>query len=170
MIRFPIATALALTLLPLCATAQVFRCQKDGTTVFSDKPCAEDAQTYAPTQPLVVVPSDTRAADMAKQYDQRNAKDAQSRDKANEVWSKDHQAQKKQEEAFRDARMKRKAAVGMSQQQVRDLLGEPQITSRNENLGVVREGWTYKNRDGSRTIVYFKDGVVSKITSRRGHK
>jgi hypothetical protein len=168
MTRFPVALALGLILLPPCAAAEVYRCQKDGGIVFSDKPCEADAQTYQPKQSIVVVPRD-KTPDLAKQYDQRSAKETQERDKANDAWNKDYQVHKKKEASFRDAGIKRKAVEGMSQQQVRDLLGDPQITSRNENLGVVREGWTYKNRDGSRSVVYFKNGLVSG-TAHKGRK
>jgi hypothetical protein len=164
--RFSLTPLLILALLPFSAHAEVFRCQKDGTTVFSDKPCATDAQAYTP-KPIQVMPA-TKAPDLAKQYDQRTAKETKARDKDNEAWNKDYQAKKQQEETIRDARVARKAVVGMSQQQVRDMLGNPQVTSHNENLGVVREGWTYKNPDGSRDIVYFKDGVVTNTSRKSG--
>jgi len=159
MTRFVTAATLTLALLPFGASAELFRCQKDGTTVFSDKPCAADAQAYTP-KPIQVIPS-IKTKDLAKQYDERTAKAVKERDKANEAWNKEYQAKKEQEEKIRDARIEGKAVAGMSQQQVRDILGAPQVTSHNENRGVVREGWTYKNPDGSRSIVYFKDGIVT---------
>jgi hypothetical protein len=168
MTRLPIVLALSLTLLPPCVVAEVYRCQKDGSTVFSDKPCEADAQAYQPKQSIVVVPRD-KTPDLAKQYDERTVKETQERDTANDAWNKDYEVRKKKEASFRDAGIKRQAVEGMSQQQVRDLLGNPQITSRNENLGVVREGWTYRNRDGSRSVVYFKNGVVSG-TAHKGRK
>ena len=166
MSRFLPALSLILVLLPFGAQAELFRCQKDGTAVFSDKPCADDAQAYTP-KPIQVMPS-TKAADLAKQRDQRIAKEAKDRDQANEAWNKDHQEKKQQEETIRDARIARKVVAGMTQQQVRDMLGNPQVTSHNENLGVVREGWTYKNPDGSRDIVYFKNGVVTDTSRKSG--
>lgn len=155
-----------LVLLPLAAQAELFRCEKDGTTVFSDKPCSDKAEAYKP-KPIQVVPA-TKAADLAKQYDERTAKAAKERDQANEAWNKEHQEKKQTEDRIRDARVKREVVAGMSQQQVLDLMGKPQVTSHNENLGVVREGWTYKKPDGSRDIIYFKDGVVTSTTSRNG--
>lgn len=166
MSRFSPIPLLILVLLPLTAQAELFRCQKDGTTVFSDKPCAADAQAYTP-KPIQVVPA-IKANDLAKQYDQRMAKSTKERDQANEEWNKDHQEKKKQEEVVRDARIARKAVAGMTQRQVRDMLGDPQVSSHNENLGVVREGWTYKHPDGSRDIVYFKDGIVTNTATRSG--
>ncbi len=165
--RFPLAVTLVLGLLPFGAQAELFRCQKDGTTVFSDKPCSADAQAYTP-KPIQVVPA-VKAHDLAKQYDERTAKAVKERDKANEAWNKEYQAKKQQEETIRNARIDGKAVAGMSQQQVRDMLGDPQVTSHNENMGVVREGWTYKNPDGTRSIVYFKNGVVTG-TAYKGQK
>jgi hypothetical protein len=158
---------LILVLLPLAARAELFRCEKDGTTVFSDKPCADNAEAYKP-KPIQVVPA-TKAGDLAKQYDERSAKAAKERDQANEAWNKEHQEKKQQEDRIRDARVKREVVAGMSQQQVLDLMGKPQVTSHNENLGVVREGWNYKKPDGSRDIVYFKDGIVTSTASKRGN-
>jgi len=164
MSRFNIVAAFALILLPLVASAELYRCPKDGTTVFSDKPCSDDAQPYMP-KPIQVVPA-TKVPDLAKQYDDRVSKEVKERNKADAAWSKDYEAKKQQDETIRNARMAGKVVVGMTQQQVRDLLGDPQIHSRNENKNIVREGWTYKNRDGSRTIVYFKDGIVSSTASK----
>ena len=166
MFRFSLAATLFLALLPLGTSAEMFRCQKDGTTVFGDKPCAEDAQAYTP-KPLQVVPA-AKVPDLAKQYDQRISKETQERDKANEAWNKDHQAKKKQEEVIRNARVEGKVIAGMDQEQVRSILGKPYSTSHNENLGVVREGWTYKYPDGSRMLVYFKDGLVTNTSSKKG--
>ena len=39
------ALMLALSVLAVPAQAQVFRCEKDGNTVFSDQPCGEDAES-----------------------------------------------------------------------------------------------------------------------------
>lgn len=164
--RFLPVLLLIPALLPFGAHAEVFRCQKDGTTVFSDKPCAADAQSYTP-KAIQIMPA-TKAADMAKQYDERVAKGAQGRDQANEAWNKEHEAKKQQEAVIHNARVDHKVVAGMTQREVRDMLGNPQVTSHNENLGVVREGWTYKKSDGSRNIVYFKDGIVSNTSSKSG--
>lgn len=162
--RLVIAAPFILALLPMVAGAQVFRCPKEGTTVFSDKPCEEGAKAYAP-KPILVVPAG-KAVNLADQYDDRQFQKKQERDEANAVWNKEHQERTEQEEAIRDARIERKAIAGMSQDQVRDMFGEAQVVSHNENMGVVREGWTYKHNDGSRTIVYFKDGIVTGTASK----
>lgn len=158
---------LPMVLLPPVARAdEMFRCEKDGTIVFSDKPCAADAEAYKP-KPIQVMPA-TKVPDLAKQYDERMARQTKDRDEANEAWNKEHQEKKQQDARIRDARVGRKVVAGMSQQEVLDMLGKPQVTSHNENLGVVREGWTYKKPDGSRDIVYFKDGIVTSTASRNG--
>lgn len=165
--RQVLSLVLPLALLPLGAGAdEMFRCEKDGTIVFSDKPCAANAEAYKP-KPIQVMPA-AKAPDLAKQYDERMARQTGDRDQANEAWNKEHQEKKQQQDRVRDARVGRKVVAGMSQQEVLDMLGKPQVTSHNENLGVVREGWTYKRPDGSRDIVYFKDGIVSSTASRSG--
>ena len=63
--RFSLALPLSLVLLPLAASADMYRCQKDGAILFSDKPCASDAQEYKP-KPIQVVPA-TNAPDLATQ-------------------------------------------------------------------------------------------------------
>ena len=102
---FSLTPLLILALLPFGANAEVFRCQKDGTTVFSDKPCATDAQAYTP-KPIQVMPA-TKVPDLSKQYDQRISKETKARDKDNEAWNKDYQAKKQQEELDKE-RAKRK--------------------------------------------------------------
>ena len=170
MSRYPLAAALVLMVLAPGARAEVFRCQKDGTTVFSDKPCADDAQTYAPKHPLVVVPGDGRAPDLAKQYDQRQQKETQARDQADRAWNKDYQARKAQDERLSRARAQGRVTAGMDASEVRNKLGEPLFTSHNENAGVTREAWTYKNHDGSRTVVRFKNGVVTETSTAKGRR
>ena len=171
MSRYPWAVALILMVLTPLAHAEVFRCQKDGVTVFSDKPCADQAQTYTPKQPLVVVPSGDKAPDLAKQYDQRIQREAAARDKADAAWSKDYQARKQQDERISKARAQGRVTVGMTDNEVRARLGEPLFSSHNENRGVVREAWTYKNNDRTRTVVRFKDGVVTEVsTSSKGRR
>ena len=164
MSRFRLLATLAL-LLPWAAHAKMYRCDKGGTVLFSDKPCAPDAQPYRPKE-IQVIPSVKDAPDLAKEYDERMARQTRERDKDNEAWNKAHETQKKKDEAVRAAWVKGKPAAGMSQQQVRNLLGDPLVTSHNENRGVVREGWTYVMPDGSRTIVYFKDGIVSSTATK----
>ncbi|TXH04219.1 MAG: DUF4124 domain-containing protein [Nevskiaceae bacterium] len=170
MSRYPWAVALMLVGLAPAAWAEVFRCVKDGTTVFSDKPCAADAQAYTPKEPLTVVPAGGPAPDLAKQFDRSVEAGKAARDKADAAWNKDYQARKATEGRVAKARIEGRATVGMSAADVRNLLGEPYFTSHNENRGVVREGWTYRNRDGSRTVVRFKDGVVTEVTTTRGRR
>ena len=152
------------------AGAEVFRCQKDGVTVFTDKPCTDNAQTYAPRVPLVVVPRAAKAPDLAKQYDQRVQRETQQRDKADAAWSKDYEKRKQHDARLEKARAQGTVGVGMDQHEARSKLGEPTFTSHNENAGVTRDAWTYKHPDGSRTIVRFKDGVVTEVSTSRGRR
>ena len=59
--------------------AEVYRCPRGDTTVFSDRPCGDQAVPYQAQRPLVVVPHQ-KAPDLARQYDERLAREKKARD------------------------------------------------------------------------------------------
>ncbi|MGH8541105.1 MAG: DUF4124 domain-containing protein [Stenotrophobium sp.] len=168
MSRFSMTAALALLLLAQAAQAELYRCQQGGTTVFSDKPCAKDAQPYQPEHPIQVVPH-IQAPDLAKKYDEDVQRGKKDRDQADSKWNKDYQTRKEQEQRLKQAHAKRKVVAGMTAREVRSLLGEPVNTNRSESAKGVKESWTYMD-NGARLTVSFKDGVVTGTTHHKGRK
>ena len=162
-----IAAGLALLMIASAAQADVYQCQKDGVTVFSDKPCAADAQTYHPAHPVQVIPH-VDAPDLAKQYDDKVQQGRKARDQAYAQSNSEYQAQKDEDERLHSAMVQGKVVVGMSAAQVRTLMGTPLGTRRQARKGSVTEVWTYQQKDGSRLAVSLKDGKVVSLYEKRG--
>lgn len=148
--------------------AEVYRCPKQEATVFSDKPCDASAMPYQSPRPAVVVPHG-ETPDLARQYDQRVAREKRENAKADAEWNRQYKARRTEEERLATARRQRKVAEGMRADEVRRLLGEPTETSRDEDREHVRESWTYR-QDGGKTQVFFKDGVVTRTYHKKSRK
>lgn len=150
------------------AMAEVYRCSQGKTTVFSDKPCKEGDAPYQAQRPIIVVPHD-KAPDLAKQYDEREAREKKARDEENVAWNRDYAARKAEEKRLSAARAKRKVVQGMKADEVRRLMGEPTEVSRDEDRKDTKEVWTYF-QDRSKVQVYLKDGVVTRTYHKKSRK
>lgn len=150
------------------AQAEVYRCPKADTTVFSDRPCDAAAEPYRAPQAPVIVPHQ-KAPDLARQYDERVAREKRENAQSDAEWNRQYKARKSTEARLEQARRQRKVVQGMKADEVRRLLGEPTETSRDEDHEHVRESWTYRLDDG-KTQVYFKDGVVTRTTHKKSRK
>lgn len=157
-----------LMLVATSAMAQVYRCPQGKTTVFSDKPCDDKGELYQAQRPVVVVPHE-KAPDLARQYDERLAREKKARDEENSSWNRDYKARKAEEERLRKARAQRRVVQGMKADEVRRLMGEPIEIRRDEDQKNARETWTYR-MDRSKTRVYFKDGVVTRTSHSKVRK
>lgn len=152
------AAALALLLTPI-AHAQVYRCEKGGVTVFSDKPCAANAEAYRPAHPLQVIPHD-EVPDAALKTDDKLERERKARDEDYAKANRQYQEKKQEDQRVRAAQAQGKVAVGMSAAQVRDLMGEPLTTRRQKRKGRETEVWTFRQDDGSRLAVSLDRGKV----------
>lgn len=153
----------AAALLPsLPAAAEVYRCQRDGQTVFTDQPCGgEPLELSAPT---IIAPEDDG---LARAHDERVRHGRERRQAADAEWLEQHAERRAREERIRSARLARVAVEGMTAADVRQALGAPdQVTA-----GDGGERWTYRLEGGSRQVVSFRDGQVSSVrtsaTSRK---
>ncbi|MGH8462056.1 MAG: DUF4124 domain-containing protein [Stenotrophobium sp.] len=164
---YPIIVALALLLLAPATQAEVYRCQKDGVTVFSDKPCAANAEAYRPAQPLQVIPHD-EVPDLTRPLGSKLEQQRKARDQDYAKSNKAYQAQKDDDERLRAATAQRRVAAGMSAAQVRSIMGEPLGQRRQTRKGRVTEVWTYQLDDGSRLAVSLHDGKVVSLYEKKG--
>lgn len=154
-----------LLLITVPATAQVYRCPQGKTTVFSDKPCDSQSQPYQAQRQVIVVPHD-KAPDLARQYDERIAREKKAGEAENAAWNRDYKARKTEQERLRAARAKRKVVQGMKEEEVRRLMGEPTEISRDEDRNNIRETWTYL-QERNKVQVYLKDGVVARTYHKK---
>lgn len=154
--------------LPLNA-APVFKCEADGKVTYTDRPCAPEAQPHALPQAIVVEPPARSERELARQHDARIQREAGTRDQADAEWLKNHRVRKDREERVRNAIIRKEAIKGMSAEEVRRALGEPEKIARSESHGSPKETWTYAGEGESRTV-NFKNGEVSSVSKRRQGK
>ncbi|MGH8504554.1 MAG: DUF4124 domain-containing protein [Stenotrophobium sp.] len=141
------------------AHAEVYRCQKDGVTAFSDKPCAKDAEAYRPVNPLQVIPHDT-VPDTALKPDDKLERERKARDAEYARSNHEYEASKHEAAQVRAGLAQGRVTVGMTAAQVRDLMGEPLTTRRQKRKGRETEVWTFRQDDGSRLAVSLHAGKV----------
>lgn len=129
------------------AAAAVYRCEVDGAAVYTDRPCAADAQPHA-MAPIGTVPA-AAAADLVADHDRRRARQFDARERADAAWLEAH-ARRRENEARIDAAVaERRVVKGMSADQVRGALGSPDAVAREDG----RERWTYGRGKQRRTVV-----------------
>ncbi len=159
---------LAVVALPLLADP-VYKCEQDGKITYTDRPCASDAQPHALPPAIVIERPAQSEQELARQHDARIQRETASRDQADAEWVRNHEAKKDHEQRVRDAIIQRQVIKGMSADEVRRSLGEPERISRSESHGSPKETWTYAGNGESRTV-NFKNGEVSSVSRRQGKK
>lgn len=158
--RHPVAAILLLLLVVAnSARAEVYRCQQNGQTVFTDRPCGEQAPLALPP-PTVVAPED---ADLARSFDERIRRGREQRDAADSRWLEQHEERRATEERIRSARVNGYVTAGMTPADVRQVLGPPDRVRSGEG----GERWTYDGNAGTASTVVFRDGVVADVQERR---
>lgn len=158
------AVALAIT---FPAGAEIYRCELNGKLTFTDRPCAVGAEPLELKKPIEMETAPGEAQ-LARDYDRRLAREVRGRGQGTAERADAYAARKAKAERIRAARLKGRVAQGMTPQDVRYVLGEPQTVTQSESQGVSRETWTYKEAGGTTQTVQFKNGEVS--SSKTGRK
>ncbi|HUP90860.1 MAG TPA: DUF4124 domain-containing protein [Solimonas sp.] len=150
----------------MAAHAEVYRCQVEGREVFTDKPCAAGAKPaeLAPVSVMQAPPP----SDLARQWDERTARERKARDRTDKAWLEKHEASKTREERVRNGRVTGKVVRGMTAADVRSVLGAPDGSTRDDGKKGDREKWTYTLGDGRKQTVTFQDGEVSAVSIAKG--
>jgi len=154
-----IALLFTLSALAVPAQAQVFRCEKDGNTVFSGQPCGEDAESI-----------ELRDNRIGGSFDQNLP--------AQEAPDPGEQAEESEpeEEAgtcrfinstdLRRYLVREQVVRGMTREHVRRAFGNPPETYTSP-----QEVWIYQTRYYGAlyelTYVYFRDGCVERVEYRK---
>jgi len=149
--------------------ADVYRCKKDGMLVFTDQPCRQEAQPHALPPAVIIASPGPAELELARQHRERIAREQGARDRADSQWLKDHRTRSDRDERVRKAAMAHKAVQGMTADEVRRAMGEPDRVARSDSHGSPKETWTYTDENGTRTV-NFKDGEVSSVSSRGRRK
>lgn len=161
------AGALSLLLLWGPAGAQpVYKCEEGGQITYTDQPCGPGA-AGAPLPSLIVVAPPVRSErELAAQHDARLARERAERDRADAEWLKRHGQRRDRERRVRKAILGHQVIKGMTMDEVRQSLGEPDHVSGGQSFGSDKESWTYSDASGTRTV-NFKSGEVTTTRLRR---
>jgi hypothetical protein len=164
----PVLLLSAMLLSAPAGARPVYKCQERGVTTYTDQPCPGDAAP-ADLPPLVVTaPPGRDTLDAARRHDQRQAAERAERDRADGEWLKRHRDRRDREARVRKAIVEHRVIRGMTRDEVRQALGEPERIDSGDSYGTDKETWTYV-LDGERRTVNFKDGEVT-TTARRGRR
>lgn len=153
------------------AQAEVYRCERSGKTVYSDKPCGDGTPAQAVRAPNRMDAPPPAQRKLAKQYDERIERDRKARDKADAAWVREYDAQQKRRTEVRSAIEQRKAVRGMTESEVRMALGPPEhVTPGASSKNGDTEQWLYRQDRGAKLTVTFKNGSVSAVSGAKGKK
>ena len=147
------------------ARAEVYRCQQDGRTVYTDHPCAANAEP-AELPPVTTVAPAAHAKGLADQFDRETRKEAAATRRARAETAAQYEQQHARDQAIRKALVEHRVIKGMTPGDVRRVLHAP---TRIENEGGVTERWIYDDGGQRRTVV-FKDGLVAGDSTRKPHR
>lgn len=154
---------LAVLLWPLAAPAEVYRCTREGQTVYTDRPCQAGALP-AELPALHLTPAG-READLAGQHDQRIEEGRQRRDAADAAFLKSEAERQARAKKIRQAIIEHRALVGMSASELDSALGAPDRRSGEGGT----ERWIYDEFD-HRLTVSLRDGLVTSISKKENRK
>jgi hypothetical protein len=161
-LRRPFLLLSVIAMLPTMArAAEVFRCEHDGKPTYTDTPCDADAQPISVAEPQTIQAGG--GTDLAKVYDERLARERRERVQADTRWLQQHDAARADELRVRNALVEGRVVSGMTQQQVRQLWGEPSDVQLQIDQNTSRERWVYQAQRGGlgRRTVSFENGRVA---------
>lgn len=136
------------------AVAAVFRCTVDGQALYTDRPCRAGDAPHA--LPLVGRMPAGAQADLAGQHEVRRQRLRDAREFEDASWLEAHAARKAHDRRMENAIRQKRAAPGMSTDQVRRALGRPDRVEREAGGG---ERWTYREGRKQRSV-RFQGGKV----------
>jgi hypothetical protein len=161
--------ACALMLTATGVSAEVYRCERDGRTHYQDRPCHKgDKPAALPDLNYVGTPKAGPAERaMARSWDRHQEQSRKERGKADAAWLKEHQQKADKAENVRTALNQRRVVKGMTPDQVREVLGEPDAQSLQEGRENITV-WSYRPDDGPQYTISFRDGEVNSVYRRSG--
>ncbi len=156
--RSAVGAVLAGLLVVLPAAGQVYRCQVDGRTVYTDRACTPESTPLA-LPPLQDVPADGVNHSAVRRFNERAAAQAQAQRQADAAWLADYEVRRQREQAVRTALVHGDVIRGMTPAEVRRAWGAP--TRESGKMGKSAT-WVYVNGRARRSVS-FTDGIVSAV-------
>ena len=153
-----------LALIPV-AQADIYRCEKDGKPMLTDRPCHAEAEPMVVREPNQVTATQGERR-LAREYERRVERDRKARDQADREWIKQHDASETDARRIAKAVEQRKVVRGMKPEQVRAIYGVPDRVETSTVKGSDIEQWLYQGGSGGKRAVTFRDGIVASASSK----
>lgn len=145
----------------------VYKCEEKGVITYTDRPCSAESGALELRAPIVTVAPTASERALAQAWDRRTAGVATARDRDDAEWLKQHAQRRDREARVEKAIVEHRVIKGMTTQEVRSAMGEPERIAGGDSFGSAKESWTYRDGGSSRTV-NFKDGEVISTTGRTG--
>jgi hypothetical protein len=158
--------AMLLMLTAGAAQAAIYKCEVNGKTVMTDRPCAAHAQPERVLAPNSMEGPSAAGKKLAQEYDRDVAAGRKARDQANKEWLKEHAAEDDKRERVRNGIVERKAVRGMSEGELRQALGNPARVGRTDTSKGITERWEYEFEDGRTQTVTVSNGEVAAVLTK----
>lgn len=156
-----------LALLPVLATAQtVYKCTEDGKITYTDRPCSPTAKAAELPMAVVAARPSAREQALARQHDQRLAREEGERDRGDAAWLQEYARAQDREARVRKAIVEHRVIKGMTAEEVNQSLGTPDQVASSESFGSDKETWTY-TVDGKTRTINFKDRQVTTTSAKQ---
>ncbi len=153
------ALMLTLSVLAVPAQAQVFRCEQDGNTVFSDQPCGEDAES-------VELRDNRIGGSFNQNLPAQEPPDPEEQEEESEPEEEAGTCRFINSTDLRRYLVREQVVQGMTREHVRRAFGNPPETYTSP-----QEVWIYQTRYYGAlyelTYVYFRDGCVERVEYRK---
>jgi hypothetical protein len=159
-----------LSLASPAAAQPVFKCEDKGTIIYTDQPCAPGARAAPLPDVIVVRPPSQSQRELARAHDDRLARDRADRDRGDAGWLQEHARRQDRDERVRKAIIEHRVIKGMTMDEVRQALGEPERVQAAENYGTAKETWTYLANGQARTVNFKDREVISTAVKRKTRK
>jgi len=152
------------------AHAAVYKCEVNGKTEFSDKPCAPNAERIDPQRH-----EEEARARRSREEDEAHARRAREAEELRAARAeREWREEKSRQESIRGMGLNEhvaqlivdgKVAPGMNQEMVRLAWGEPERVNRSIFASGTTEQWVYEREKFKAQYVHFRDGIVSSVST-----
>ncbi|ACL71477.1 hypothetical protein Tgr7_0379 [Thioalkalivibrio sulfidiphilus HL-EbGr7] len=141
------------------AHSQVYRCEVNGQTVFSQTPCAPEAEAIRtePTAPSAA-PRGLRPGEI------QNLRQQSSRTDRERARAAEHNASERDRARLEEATRARQVVPGMTPEQVRRAWGSPSRVNVTDSRYSYNEQWVYERENYRRDYVHFRNGLVTSVS------
>jgi hypothetical protein len=156
--RHLIFIGLGLQFATLAAQADIYRCDQGGQPVYTAHPCPGERIGSELTSRAGRGNAANAAAQgkEAQQWEQESAAAQSQQRQADAEWLERHAQEKRIEDAYR----RREVVAGMTQNQIRQILGTPDRMGKYADAQGQEDIWEYPDRGTGRSTVIFRDGRV----------